>query len=441
MAGRIAILGASIGGLVAAAELRQHGCEVTMFEKGKAVGGLYSKAATPFGTQELGMHVLYVNERHFAHLCAIFGEDSFHVMHGTRVDVGASANFGQVHFGSHYPSLLEHPLREQVLREMLQSPPLGGVATDAHQEAMRRFGPKAATEVIAPILRKLWNQEPDDLSPHALHCFFDLRRMVVAGKAEADRLKDDPALDRVVANPDQGRPKGQVFGGRMALVFRAGRDDLSERAQEWASRQGVTLRFGSTVAVHGAQLRVDGTALGDGFDACIVALPASALAGAVASAADKLELSIFYFQLEAPLGDQFPAYYILAHDAGLRSSRIVHYDGYRPSGEGAASGVLAVESVHPMGNAPSQEELAVEITRILPCACVKEAFRLPRSLPVFSPTLANGRLFDAFESSVAASFGKPVYFTGVRTDTGVFFSHHTIGLAHDSALACLRRLA
>ncbi len=83
----------------------------------------------------------------------------------------------------------------------------------------------------------------------------------------------------------------------------------------------------------------------------------------------------------------------------------------------------------------------MEITRILPCACVKEAFRLPRSLPVFSPTLANGRLFDAFESSVAASFGKPVYFTGVRTDTGVFFSHHTIGLAHDSALACLRRLA
>jgi hypothetical protein len=28
----------------------------------------------------------------------------------------------------------------------------------------------------------------------------------------------------------------------------------------------------------------------------------------------------------------------------------------------------------------------------------------------------------------------------MRTDTGIFFSHHTIGLAYDSALACHKRL-
>ena len=38
------------------------------------------------------------------------------------------------------------------------------------------------------------------------------------------------------------------------------------------------------------------------------------------------------------------------------------------------------------------------------------------------------------------AFGKPVFFTGMRTDTGIFFSHHTIGLAYDSALACISRL-
>jgi predicted NAD/FAD-dependent oxidoreductase len=50
--------------MVAAGKLRRHGYEVTVFEKGLTVGGLYSKAQTPFGTQELGMHVLYADHQH-----------------------------------------------------------------------------------------------------------------------------------------------------------------------------------------------------------------------------------------------------------------------------------------------------------------------------------------------------------------------------------------
>jgi len=441
MTRKIAILGASLGGMVAAAELRKQGCEVTVFEKGHAVGGLYSKAETPFGTQELGMHVLYVDERHHAHLGDMFGEDSFHAMRGPEVDIGASANFGRVYWGSHYPSLLDHPLREQVLREMLQMPPAREPGADAHTEAVRRFGETAAREVVLPILRKLWGLEPRELSRHALHCYFDLRRLVVAGKPEADRLKDDPALDGVVANPLQGQPKGLVFGGRMALVFREGRDDLSERAVTWAARHGVTLKFGSDVSAAQGRLAADGVPLSRDFDACLVSLPATMLAGPAMVGADKAELSIAYVQLEQPLGDAFPAYYVLVHDPAFKSSRIVNYDGYRPCGKGAARGVLAVESVHPPGRAPSLDAIALELLRVQPTARIVAMFQLPRSLPVFAPSLANGRRLDAFELSVADGFGKPLYFTGMRTDTGIFFSHHTIGLAYDCALACLRRLA
>ena len=440
MTHRIAILGASLGGMVAAGELRRRGCEITIFEKGLTVGGLYSKAQTPFGSQELGMHVLYADHKHYEHLCDIFGEENFHVMHGPRVDMGASANFGGVYWGSHYPSLIDHPLRSRVLAEMVAHPPTVKPALNAEEEAIRRFGPLAAREIVLPILRKLWGMEPSSLSPHAMHCFFDLRRIVVAEKPEADLLKDNEALDTVVANPDQAHPKGQVFGGRMGLLFREGCNDLSERAVEWAHRTGVKLRFGADVAVKHGELSVDGESLANDFDACLVAVPVHMLAGEHLNKADKAELTIYYLRLEAPLGDHFPSYYILAHDSTFQASRIVNYDSYRPNNDSAGCSVIAVEAIHARGQAPTADGIAAEVQRLQPNSRIAETFQMPRSLPVLAPSLANGRLLDAFEASVASTFGKPVFFTGMRTDTGIFFSHHTIGLAYDSALACITRL-
>ena len=437
---RIAILGASLGGLVAAGELCRRGCEVTIFEKGHAVGGLYSKVQTPFGVQELGMHVIYADQRHYEHLCDIFGEENFLVMRGFRVDMGASANFGGVYWGSHYPSLLNHPLRSKVLAEMVANMPALKPALNAEEEAIRRFGPLAAQEIILPILRKLWGKEPRTLSRHALHCFFDLRRMVVAGKPEADLLKNNEALDAVVANPDQVHPKAQVFGGRMGLLFRDGCNDLSERAVDWSHRTGVKLRFGTDVAVNHNELIVDGEPLAKEFDACLVAVPVHMLADAHLNLADKAELSIYYLRLDATLGENFPSYYVLAHDSTFQSSRIVNYDSYRFNNNSEGRSVIAVEAIHAVGQAPMSDVIAAEVQQLQPHASIAEIFQMPRSLPVLTPSLANVRLLDAFEASLASTFGKPMFFTGMRTDTGIFFSHHTIGLAYDSALACIARL-
>lgn len=440
MTHRIAIIGASLGGMVAAGALRRHGCEVTIFEKGLTVGGLFSKAQTPFGAQELGMHVIYADHQHYEHLCDMFGEQNFHVMRGPRVDMGASANFGDVYWGSHYPSLIDHPLRSRVLDEMVAHPPTLMPALNAEDEAIRRFGPLAAREIVLPILRKLWGIEPNSLSRHAMHCFFDLRRIVVAEKPEADLLKDNEALDTVVANPDQAHPKGQVFGGRLGLLFREDCHDLSERAVEWAYRTGINLLLGADVAVNHGELTVDGESLANDFDACLVAMPVHMLAGEHLNKADKAELTIYYLRLEASLGESFPTYYILAHDSAFQASRIVNYDSYRPNKNSAGCNVIAVEAIHAPGQAPTADLIAAEVKKLQPNSRIAETFQMPRSLPVLAPSLANGRLLDAFEASVASTFGKPVFFTGMRTDTGIFFSHHTIGLAYDSALACITRL-
>jgi hypothetical protein len=441
MSSKVVVLGASLGGLIASAELRSRGHHVTIIEKGQTVGGLYNKISTPFGIQELGMHVVYANDRHFHHLCAIFGEEVFHVLHGNKVDVGASANFDTVYFDSHYPSLLAHPLQDSILNEMLAHEPGSKAPVNALEEAIRRFGPIAANTIVAPILQKLWYQDPTRLSPQALHCFFDLRRLVVCNKPEADRLKKHPKLDEVIANPEQSRPEGLVFGGRMGLTFKQEFCDLKERVSRWATKEGVPLRFGKDVAYRDGELSVDGNEVCDNFDACIVTVPIHILADGPNVEADRLELSIYYFQLAKKIGDMFPSYYILAQDPTFRTSRIVNYDAYNQEVSRNLPSVIAIESIHKKGNAPTEKELIQELRNIMPALQVTQSYKLARSLTVFGPTLRNARLLDYFQQRITQKFGdKPIYFSGMRTDTGIFFSHNTIGLAYDSALACHEQL-
>lgn len=439
---KIAVLGASLGGLVAAAELRSRGHEVTVVEKGRSVGGLYNKIATPFGTQELGMHVLYADSLHFRHLCDIFGEEVFHVLRGHLVDLGASANFGSVYFNSHYPSLLGHPLREKIMTEIMARAPAKEISRNARDEAIRRFGPTAADEIVLPIVAKLWGLDPNLLSRHALHCFFDLRRMVICDKAQSDRLKERPELDEVIANPLQAMPKGEVFGGRMGLTFKSEFGDLGERVANWAERAGVILRFNEDVSCRDGVLAFGDRVVSETFDACLVAVPVHALADAQVAEVDRAALSICYFQITEHIRNQFPSYYILAHDPAFRASRIVNYDAYNRENPQDQPSVIAIESVHDEGNAPSETELILELQRMIPSLAVAGTHRLERNVAVYAPTLKNAQFLDLFQNRIEENFGtKPVYFTGMRTDTGIFFSHHTIGLAYESALACHERLA
>jgi len=202
----IAIVGASVGGLVAAAELRENGFGVTIFEAGRSVAGMYGKVETPFGVQELGMHVLYLTEQHHYHLCAIFGTDAFHTWTGPSVDLGAHHNFGKSFFGSVYPDLRGHNELDTMRLEVLANKSGIYAPTNGFEAVVSRFGAEAGRKVYAPILKKLWKTDAELLSADAIHCFYDLRRVVLWSKEEADRIKADPWLDKVVANPDQRQP-------------------------------------------------------------------------------------------------------------------------------------------------------------------------------------------------------------------------------------------
>jgi hypothetical protein len=432
------VVGASIGGLVAAVELRCAGWDVTVMEKSRSLGGLYAKVGTPFGECELGMHVLYVNEAQAKILQDLIGPDALIEKRGVAVDLGASWCNGRLSTGSHYPDLRNWPGRAQALAQLAISGPIEPQA-NAADELRHRFGAEPAAQV-QEILEKLWQQPAEALSPAALHCYFDLRRIVLADKPEADALKQSSTrLDETLANPDQTRPVGAVFGGRRALFFRPGIHDSAERMLARLQELGIEVLLGSDVHLHDDQLMSGTERLSDRYQACIVASPLSALDSMLAQRLDSLELSICYVQVAADY--RLPTYYVLCHDAALSVSRIVNYAAYNFTEAPHLQRLFAVETLHACGQPPSAERIVAELKRMMPELAVEATHVHPRALRIATPSLRNAVLQDERVRRLqqCSGFARPPYFAGMRTDQGVFFSHQTIGAAHAAALDCIRR--
>jgi len=442
MTKHVAVIGASVGGLVAAAELKSKGFDVTLIEKGRAVAGLYGKVDTPFGKQELGMHVLYLTEQHYKHLCAIFGADVFQVWSGYKVDIGATYNFGKNSFNSIYPDVRDLPEQKEILEQIVHGRSEAYNPSNALEAVNARFGKTAGEKVFAPILKKLWKTECAQLSADAIHCFYDLRRIVVCEKQDADALKQDGWLDQVIANPDQTQPSGIVFNGRMAARFKNKCGDLSEKVMNWLREQNIRVCFNSSVTIVNNQLNYNGAPVDAQFDACIIASPLAAIIPDSQTSMDFLELSIYYFKLAKSITDESPAYYILCHDSNALASRIVNYDAYGVQEANDHSVVIAVEAAHGIGNVPLIQDIQVELERVLPFAAITDSYKLPNTLRVPVPTLKNAAFLDKYTELLTLNNPqKPIFFSGMRTDKGVFFSHHTIGLAYDSAVECTARLS
>ncbi len=430
-----------MGGLVAAAELRKRGFSVTIFEAGNKVAGLYGKLQTPFGTQEMGMHVLYLTDEHSAHLENIFGADAFHTWSGPAVDLASHRNFGQNFFSTVYPDLRALSNVEEIRREVLSGNAKTYEPANALEAVVGRFGKEAGNNVYAPILQKLWKTNAEFLTPDAIHCFYDLRRVALWDKEAADLIKNDPWFDGVVANPDQNQPHSVVFANRTAARFKNHIEDSSGRANSWLEESGVRIELGKPAKIFDRRLWVDGVPLSDNFQACIIATPIPTMIPGVMHSLDLLELSIYYFQLREPLGKDFPAYYLLVHENNLLSSRVVNYDAYIPKEDTQEYSVISVEVVHRPNSRPLTDVIAAEVKELFPMVGIIDSYLLPATLKVPVPSLKNSQMLEEATLGMENYFShEALFFAGMRTDKGIFFSHHTIGLAYDSALDCSRRL-
>lgn len=430
-----AIVGASLGGLVAAAELSTKGFKVSVFESSTSISGLYQRVSTPFGDQELGMHVAYVNDRQLSLLRGIFGKDSLVAWSGTSVDIGGNRFRGTNNFGSVYPDARLHPSLHLIQRQILEVGKHVLPGNDAMSALLNRFGHVAATEIYLPILEKLWGLPATSLASGAINCFYDLRRIVAWDKPQTDVLKDDPSLDAVIANPNQHQPKALPFGGRNAARLTATLAQLEDRVLEWSRNANVTIELGAPVAIDGDRVTIGDSHVDEHFDHLLICTPIHSLRAPETKNLSFATLSVSYFLLDNFHPGLFPSYYLNVYDSGFRTSRIVNYGSYIPDAPPAGGQVVAVESIADEGQVLDVSLVQDELLRIFPDFIVRDSFQLSTRLRVPKPSLSNARASDLATDSIQGNFrGDKIRFCGMRTDKGVFFSHHTIGEAHRAAL-------
>ncbi|WP_298717787.1 FAD/NAD(P)-binding protein [uncultured Oceanisphaera sp.] len=437
---KVAIIGASVAGLTAAVKLKQLGLDVTIFEKKRSVGGLFSKIDTPFGLCELGMHVLYVTNEQHKLLADIFGKENFIEQKGVNTDIGGCFN-RTLFVDSIYPDLRGNSSLHVIMQDLLDSEKRIENVSNCLSELHQRFGQTGA-DVISPILEKLWKFPVENLTPESIHCYFDLRRLVVADKTRSDEMKKDPRLNELVANPLQLQPAGEVFNGRKALFFSSRSMIITEDVAKSISGLGINLVLNSDIKLFNSSLYNGSELIKDNFDACIIASPLNTLQQDLADALDNVELSIFYFKVDRSHCRPIDDYYIVCHDPHLHSTRIVNYSAYNFEKLKHLNDIIAVEVIHPVHHKPDSAIISNELMLVISGMTVIDSYELPLSLKVPIPSLTNARLLDLEVSAIRKNFeDKPLFFAGMRTDKGVFFSHHTIGAAYDAALECASKLS
>ena len=431
---KIAIIGASLSGLISSVVLKKKGYDVTIFEKTDIIGGLYSQVDTPFGLFELGMHVLYVNKEQQEILNYLYGSDFFLKREGVDTDLGGSYFEGKLSIGSIYPNVIGSKYSAHILEYLKQKDKLLDLCEyeNVQQLLKDRFGEEYESSVSSPILKGLWGKDSSLLHYGAVHCFYDLRRAVVCGHEDAVSLKNNKIYNQVVAWPDQKKAKGTVYNDRCALFMKY--DVSVPNVHEKLNQLGIDVLFEQNIEIKNNHIEVNDKNISDEYDAIFLSAPLHSMLNK--NKKEKLEyvnLSIFYFELENDISKSLPVYYVLGHDEDTSFARLVNYDSYN---EGKKKNVVSVEVVYSdEWQAPSVQKIIEDVEKIDKNLKVRSSYKFPISMKVPIPSVNNHNILEEqLELLKYEMKDKLLVESGMRTDLGRFFSHDTIKGAYDAAV-------
>jgi protoporphyrinogen oxidase len=202
--------------------------KVIIVERQPGIGGLYGSVKSPWGPLDQGVHLVeQIGHPVWDALVAgALPQDAWHVYGGVQKDIAGNIFAGRVDTGSLYPDLRRLPRadHDRCVAEIFAAAKSPSVEmTDASHLGNyfeSRFGPHATQTVLASIVRKIWKQPLDRLSPWAAK-IVHLSRVVTHDAETALELKKTKSLDAVIGFPEQlNFPPGRLAGSRKALYPR-----------------------------------------------------------------------------------------------------------------------------------------------------------------------------------------------------------------------------
>jgi protoporphyrinogen oxidase len=452
------VVGGGIPGVLQALLLAQAGYRVTIVERAAELGGLYSSAASPYGLLDRGIHLFYETgiDAIDRLVRAQLAPEEWIVLSDQRKDVAGNYFRGKLNEGSIFADARSldpddyHRALGEFFARLPDRAPQFGECENLADYFVRRFGHALYAKVCGPVASKVWKRDPALLSPWAARTVH-MTRLVMLDNARSLALKRIPALDSLIAYPDQlGLPE-EMLSNRLKAIYprKFGTSAVVVALARALELAGVTIELRTEVIAmdKGAgqvrQIGIRGPAGGDrkiDADVLVWTTPVEPLAQLIGSATSRLPdrpittHNVVLFLAGPPSMGEL--YYFYCFDPQFATFRVANFAAFCPAAAGSHGWPVSVEMHFEADRVPAPEALeelatseALEMGVLRSRDLVRHVARLPAAA-FFVPTTANVGVAAANHTSVQAGLPDNVVLTAPNLGSGSFYLHDALRTAH-----------
>ena len=464
--GPVTIIGGGLAALMTAHFLRLRGVkdEIIIVERADQVGGLLRAIdGGEWGLFDQGMHTFTsalipeLDEIVFGMLPA----DEWIWLRDETRDLSGVIFEGKLQRDSHYPDLrlLPDGLRERAIADFflsLDPKSMDRPPSNMEEYARQRFGPVVATEVISPILEKLYGRRAAQIDP-VVAVLLPLDRVTLFDETAFRALMENDLLRARIAYPDQRRLPLRYASGRYSVYPRDfGAYRLVDAVLKKLEATNVSVLTRTELAgVEIANSAVTAISLRGPFGERRIENPRDVYwTAGLSGLARTLGLPEGRAGFEAPklaavmniLVDHKPhlddLYYFWCFDRNFKSFRICNFANYSPGAPRRGGYPISVEFFLDPED-PRDESALLDLTlrELRAFGAIDEKTRVlyhtGHALPVGFPILSleNRRIIEATRRGVDALELQNLAVTGIQSDWGVVFQPDVLAHAWNTVNA------
>ena len=207
------IVGAGIQGIYAALRLRKKYpfASINLIDSANSIGGLYNSIQDPIaGTLDKGMHIVYetLNDEIDSTIDSALPQKEWLYLEGNRKDIAGVFHKGNLETQTPYINLthLDEEVLTKSLGEIMQTfahPVKPAIEySSAFEYFKHRFGKTIASEVINPIINKLWKTTSLDMHPASTKLVL-MDRICLFQEETVKNLMKSPRFKEILGYPNQ----------------------------------------------------------------------------------------------------------------------------------------------------------------------------------------------------------------------------------------------
>lgn len=476
MSKTVAIVGGGLAGLVAAGLIKRNapGTRVMVIEAAANVGGLLRSFDYGDGLVfDHGTH--YLAESRHAEINALMEAalpiSKRHMMRGHDTDVSGVYYNGRLQSNTPFPDLRESPEKKDYISEILQGERFDALdELDSKAVMMRadeyytaRFGSRIVDVVIAPIVKKVFNNNLSDMSYVGTR-FIPLGRVALLDEGVMRDVVQTPNISKVIAYPEQRNlPENRCSNLYAYYPQSIGIQKVVDGLREVLESEGVEFytktRVVSILCDKKKISSVEIEDIGGGkketvaVDLLVGAAGPMALMGLLKIDPVLLRgmnkpanTAIANFKISRPLRTN-GIYYFYCYDSGFSTFRVTDYRNYCPSLKSEESAPVSMEMVF-HGDVPQKKDILSQGFAELGRMGVLEddttiLFEACEILPYGFPSLTtkNMQAFNGIRAAIAGLELENLFLCGALSEPDVYFQNDILNDTFKKAQTIIAQLA